>query len=115
MKKMKVAYIIWTILIILLVGLLTYLGFTYKNKLKPYKDLETKISAAAKKYVELKFLYPEEGQVITIELKDMIENEVISDLSYEEESCDGYVKLSYNGIYNYNSFIKCDNYVTKGY
>ena len=115
MKKMNTIYIIWAILIILLVGVLTVMGFTYKNKLKSYKNLETKLSEAAKKYVELKFLYPEDGQIITINLEDMLEAEVINDLTYEEETCTGYVELSYNGVYNYDAFIKCNNYVTKGY
>ena len=115
MKKMKIAYIIWGILVVIIIGLLTFLGFMYQKKLEPYKELEFNLKEAAEKYVELEFLYPEDGEKLIIKSEDMIQKEIMDELSYKNESCNGYVELSYNGVYNYKSFIKCDNYETKGY
>ena len=115
MKKIKVIYAVWAILIILLIALLTYIGFSYKSKLSPYKDLENSLSEAAKKYVELKFLYPEDGEKLTINVDDIIKEGVIKNFSYNNKACSGYVELTYNGVYNYKSFIKCDKYETKGF
>lgn len=115
MKKVKVLYVFWIILIMALVTILTYIGFVYKTKLKPYKDLESNLTESAKKYVELKFLYPEEGEVTIINLEDLMREEILKDFSYNNKECDGYVELSYNGVYNYKSFINCDDYRTKGY
>jgi len=115
MKKMKIIYIIWAVIVVIIIGLLTVLGFMYQKKLEPYKELEFNLKEAAEKYVELEFLYPEAGDTLIIKAEDMINKEIMNELVYQKETCDGYVKLTYNGVYNYKSFIKCDNYVTKGY
>lgn len=115
MKKIKTAYIIWAILVVVIIALLTTLGFMYPKKLAPYKELEFNLQEAAEKYVELEFLYPEEGESLTIKAEDMINKEIMKELTYKNETCSGYVELTYNGVYNYKSFIKCDNYTTKGY
>ncbi|MBQ6687290.1 MAG: hypothetical protein IJN03_02065 [Bacilli bacterium] len=115
MNKMRVIYIIWAGLVLALIIALTILGFGYQKSLKPYKDLEVKLTEAAKKYVELKFIYPETGEVLTIKSEDLVNENVLRDLSYNGDSCTGYVKLTYNGVYNYNSYVKCNNYETKGY
>lgn len=115
MNKMRVIYIVWASLVLVLIVALTILGLVYQKRLEPYKDLETKLSEAAKKYVELKFIYPETGEVLTIKAEDMIKENIIKNLSYKEDSCTGYVKLTYNGVYKYDAFVKCNNYQTKGY
>jgi len=115
MKKMKVLYVVWGVLVVSLVGVLTYLGFQYKEKLKPYKYLEDKLISVTEKYVELKFLYPEEGEKLKVTTKELIKSEMLKGFSVDKEKCEGYVIVSYNGVYNYDSFIKCANYKTKGF
>jgi len=115
MYKMKGVYVIWAIVVLVLIIGLTFIGFNYKSKMKPYKELEVNLTEATKKYVELKFLYPNEGEVTTIKLDELIEEGLISGLSVNGDKCDGYINLTYNGVYNYDSFIKCDNYKTTGY
>ena len=61
MKKLKGLYIVWALLVILIVAGLCYMGFIYKGKTTPYKAYEKTMEEATKKYVELNFLYPEEG------------------------------------------------------
>lgn len=115
MKKIKIAYIIWGIIVVIIIGLLTYLGFLYQKKLEPYKELEFNLKETAEKYVEIEFLYPEEGDTLIIKAEDMITKGLMKELTYKKETCTGYVELTLNGVYNYESFIKCDNYETKGY
>lgn len=115
MKKMKLLYIIWGVLVILLVAVLTYIGFQYKNRIKPYKDMESKLVETAKKYVELNFRYPENGEVVIIKGEDLIKDKLIESITISEKTCNGYVTVSYNGVYNYKGYIDCETYTTKGY
>ena len=43
MKKLKVLYIIWGLIVVLIIAGLTTLGYLYQKKLKPYKDGEKKL------------------------------------------------------------------------
>lgn len=115
LKKIKVMYILWAVMVVVIIGLLTWLGFVYQKKLEPYKNLEFNLTETAEKYVELNFIYPEAGDTLIIKAEDLRKNNLIDELIVNKDKCDGYVKLTFNGVYNYKSFIKCDNYTTKGY
>lgn len=116
MNKVKKYYIIWVILVVIIIAILTTFGFIYKNKTKKYRDLEEKIVEVSKKYVEAKFLYPEKGENIKVNLNDLKDNNLIDDFSVDSKPCDGYAVISIeNTVYNYKGYIKCDNYTTKGY
>lgn len=115
MKKMKIMYITWGLLVVALIGALTCIGFIYQKKLKPYKDLENNLISVTEKYIELKFLYPEEGEKLKITTKELVDANLLKDFSYKNEKCEGYTLVTFNGVYNYDSYIKCDNYTTRGY
>lgn len=115
MKKIKIAYIIWGCLLIVILGLLTYLGFMYQKKIEPYKMLEKELINVAEKYVEQEFLYPEDGEIIKITFLQLYKKGLIKELIYKNDKCDGYVKLKYNGVYEYNAYIRCSKYITKDY
>lgn len=115
MKKFKVAYILWAIMLVIIVGLLTYLGYTYQNKMKPYKDLESTLINNVSKYIEKEFLYPNEGETLKVTLNDLKNSNIIEDLKFENDSCDGYVLVTLKTVYEYDAYIKCANYETKGY
>lgn len=115
MKKFKTMYVIWGLLVLIIVGLLTYLGFVYQNKLKPYKDLERELVNTVSKYIEKEFLYPNNGETLKVSLTDLKSKGLISELIYGDDTCDGYVIVTFNNVYNYDAFIKCNNYETKGY
>ena len=116
MKKMNVYLIIWGIIIVIIVALLTTFGFLYKDKTKVYKDLERKIVEAEKKYVDAKFLYPQADQVLKNTAEELKEEKYLDNSKVNDEECTGYVEVYLDGtIYTYKSYIKCDNYETKGY
>lgn len=115
MKKFKLMYIIWAVMLFIIIGLLTYLGIVNQKRLEPYKNLEKDLVSYTQKYVELKFLYPEKGESIKITTEQLKDNGLLKDFSYKKENCAGYVEMTFDGVYNYKAYIKCDNYETKGY
>lgn len=115
MKKTKVLFTIWGILVIAIIAIFTTLGFMLNNKNKNYVEVEDKLLASAKKYVDNRFLYPEKGKTITVTSDILIENEYLDELKYSDDSCKGYVVVSFDGVYKYKSYIKCGHYQTNGY
>lgn len=116
LKHMKRISIVWGVFLVLLVVLLTIFGFAYKGKASDYKKLEENLVERAKKYVEAKFLYPDEKGSVKITLNEMMQDGFAEALKKDDDNCDGYALLSYDGfVYQYKGFIKCTNYTTKGY
>lgn len=113
MKKISV---VWGIILFLMVAFLTAIGFLYKHKASEYKKLEENLVNAAEKYVEFKFLYPDEKQSIKISLEEMQNAEFIEELKKDDDVCDGYVILEHDGfVYQYKGYVSCSKYTTKGY
>lgn len=115
MKKTKVLFIIWGVLVVGIIILLTTLGFMLNSKNKNYLELEDKLLSNAKKFVDNRFLYPEEGKTTKVTSDMLIENEYLDELKFEDDTCTGYVIVSFNGVYQYKAYIKCNHYQTKGY
>ncbi len=116
LKQMHRISVIWGIVLVLLVTGLTAIGFLYKNKSKDYKEMENKLVNFAEKYVEAKFLYPEENQSLRITLDDLKSNDYLEELKKDDDVCDGYVVVSHDGfVYHYKGFVKCPKYTTKNY
>lgn len=115
MNKMKKISIAWGILIVIVFGLLTYFALTWKNSTNEYKKLENTLVDSVKAYYESKYKYPTGMEVITVTLNELKENNILSELRYEDDLCDGYVDVAYDNVITYKAYIKCSNYVTKGY
>ena len=95
MKRLR---IVWGTFLTVLVILLTIFGFVYTSKRTPYKDAETKLVESAKKYVDVKFLYPSEKESTRVSYSEMKEEGYIDKLSVNDDACDGYVIVSSNGM-----------------
>lgn len=115
MKKTKVLFVIWGIIVIVVIGLLTTLGFMLRNKNSDYEVIENKLLDGAKKYVDYKFLYPEGKEVLKVNSSDIINTEFLDELKVQDDTCTGYVNVYKDGVYKYKVYIKCKNYTTKGY
>ena len=111
---MKKILIIWTIIAVILVGGLTYIGFNIKKQNKPYTDLEINLEKLAVSLVGEKPSIINETNKLTIE--DFENNSYEINMNVGNDKCDGYVivekKLSF---YKYSAYISCNNYVTNGY
>lgn len=110
---MKKIYIVWGFLIVLLLGLVAVFGMSYN---KEYKNLESTIEDVVAKYLgEHLNEYPTSGKA-KIEITDVIKNDYSLSLEVEDDKCEGYVIVSTASVgYKYEAFIKCNNYITKGY
>ncbi len=118
MQEMKRLSIIWGIIMVLIFAGLTAFGFFYTKQNKEYKKWEEKLSEAAKKYVEIDYLYDkaEQKEGVKISLEDLKKEKLIEDIKIKGNTCDAYAKVTYNGaVYNYKGYVKCDKYQTKGY
>lgn len=113
MKKMVVC---WVILVVGLVGVLTYIGFTYEKSVSEYKTLEADMVEAADTYVNINNLniLGEEKVIITDE--QLKESDLIKNMNIEDDECKGYVEIkkSINKT-EYKAYISCRDYTTEGY
>ena len=116
LKKMRIISYVWgSILVIIVIGL-TVVGFIYKDHQKEYKNLEKQIEESAKKYVEEKFLYPEDKEKIKVTLEQLTSEQLIQDFKINGEDCDGYVIVYKNqGVFKYTPKIKCPKYQSPKY
>lgn len=115
MNKLRVSWIIWGMIMVAIVVLLFVFGITLSRKNKPYKDKENELVEITKMYVESSTWYPTQGNHIKITIDELIEKEIITEVKVEDDSCDGYVEVSNNGIIEYKTYLKCQNYETHGY
>ncbi len=112
---MKKTMVVWTMFIFILVGGLTFIGYTLTNKNKDYYQMEKKLEEAAKEYYSY---YSEKlpSKETTIKSDELIKEGFLKDLKIKKEKCTGFVKLSKNLInYEYTGYLKCNEYTTKNY
>ena len=116
MKKTNILFIIWGLIVITVVILLTVLGFMIKNVKSNYKKTESTLRLSAEKYTATNFEYPQEGHEVKITKKEIMDAGYLEkDLKVNEDVCDGYVIVKTNQVVEYEAFIKCGKYTTKGY
>ncbi len=112
---MKKILIIWSLISVLLVGGLTYLGFNLQNKNKNYYKLEERLKTSAEDYYSQ---YPNElpANKKAITVPRLIETSFLMEFKNQNEDCKGYVVIKKNLLsHDYKPYIKCSNYETKGY
>lgn len=112
---MKKIIIIWTIISILLVTLLTIIGFKILEKKEVYLNFEKMLKSATKDYMTQNNEYLPTKEII-IKLDTLIENSLIEPIFVDNENCEGYVKVEKKYLsYEYFPYLKCKNYITNGY
>ena len=113
-KKMHTIGIVWGIVFIIVLAGLTIIGFVYKSRVIPYKELEQKLKDTAVQYVEKKVGYSGSDMKVTVE--ELVKEGFIEELKVNDGSCEGYIVLKkVQEHYEQNSYIKCEKYKTKGY
>ena len=113
MKKKSILIICFSIL---LVVIMVFVGYNLFFKDKEYKSLENNMESVVSKYLgQYIEEYPKSGEK-KINITDVIGKGYTIDMTINGKKCDGYVvvkKVSF--AYEYDGYIKCDNYTTKGY
>ena len=110
---MKKIAIIWTIVIVTIVGGLTIFGLNFKKD-KLGELSEEALVEQSKKYLGLyPALYPTKGEQI------VLSDEKLKDEGYDpklEGDCIGYIVVKSTDMgFKYEPYVKCPNYTTNGY
>ena len=116
---MKKSTKIYLALIILILVLLTTLISVNNIRTKPYRNLENSIVEAMKKYygqdTNLKKL-PKKDQTVKITINELKHFGLEINTKIKEDNCTGYgVVTGLSVSHKYESFIKCNKYISKKY
>ncbi len=115
MKRTKILFAIWGVIVVIVIGLLTTLGFILKNRYETYHVLEEKIIESAKDYAfEHVFFDPEDSEV-TVTSEELIHLDYLDNLEVNDDVCSGYVVIRNEDVKEYDAYITCSVYTTKGY
>ena len=115
LKKTKILFAIWAVIVVIIIGLLTALGFVIKNKYEKYSVLEEKLIESAKDYAyDHVFFDPEDSYVIVTSL-ELVELGYLDELKLEDDECSGYVIIRNEEVKEYEAYITCQAYTTDVY
>lgn len=115
MKKTKILFVIWAIIVVIIIALLTALGFILDNRYEKYRTLEEKLETSAKKYAEDNVLLDEDDREYIVTSLELIESGYLDNLEIDDNVCTGYVVIQNDGAYQYEAYISCKQYTTKNY
>ena len=114
MKKTKILFVIWAIIVLIIIGLLTTLGFILENRYEKYHDLEEKLIQVANEYA-YDHLFLEEGEQKYVDAQELVLFNYLDSLEVEDDVCTGYVVIDRENVYLIEAYISCDDYTTDGY
>ena len=117
MKQMRTISILWGSLLVIALGVLTFIGFQIKERDLDYKELEETLTDGAEKYVEAYSTYPKGEDKLKISFEDLIKYDIIDKSKLDKKKCsDAYVLVYQKAlVYHFDSYLKCQNYTTKNY
>ncbi|MBR1414227.1 MAG: hypothetical protein IJ574_06170 [Bacilli bacterium] len=113
MNKMKVISILWGLFLLSMIFILTAASKKYLKKIEPYERLENVLVSTTKKYVE-ENLDLEKGKTI-IKTEELFDKDYLKEFKVDNDNCEGYVVINYENEKEYNGYVKCSEYKTKGY
>ena len=115
MKKTKILFAIWAVIVVIIIALLTVMGFILDNRYEKYQALEEKLETSAREYAEDNILLSEEGGEYIVTSLELIEAGYLDNLEVDDNVCTGYVVVQNDGAYQYEAYISCKQYTTKNY
>lgn len=114
MKKTKILFVIWAILVVIIIGLLTTMGFILNSKYEKYHEFEQKMIESATLYAQDHAFFEEDPEFV-VTSDQLIELNYLDELSTDDDVCEGYVIIHNDAVYEYEPFIRCNEYTTKNY
>ncbi len=116
-KKVKILFGIWAVIVIAIIGALTFIGFKLSDRNEEYKDIEEEFREAAQDYVLNRGDYPAEGQELTLTKDELMKYGFLDydDVENDKDVCEGYVVVKTDNIVKYKAYIKCNKYTTENY
>lgn len=113
MKKTKILFAIWAIVVLIIIILLTVMGFVLESRYEKYKRFEEQVLMSANDYAHSELLLEEKETVVSIE--ELVELEYLDSLEVDGDVCSGYVIITNDGNFQYDAYIKCGEYKTRGF
>ena len=108
----KALFIVWCVFVVIIFGLLSTLGFIYKNKLKTYHEYEDKLIVASKKYIKDNDIFLKDGTSKKISINKLEKSKLITKKDIVKE-CSGYVLVKKDKLLDYKPVLKCKYYKSK--
>lgn len=115
MKKTKILFAIWAVIVVIIIALLTVMGFILDNRYEKYQALEEKLETSAREYAEDNILLSEEDGEYIVTSLELIKAGYLDNLEIDDNVCTGYVVIQNDGAYQYEAYISCKQYITKNY
>lgn len=115
MKKTKILFAIWAIIVVIIIALLTVLGFMLDSRYKKYQTLEEKLETSARKYAQDNVLLCEDAGEYIVLSSELMKAGYLDNLEIDDNACTGYVVIKNDGVYQYKAYISCRQYTTKNY
>lgn len=113
---MKKTVILMVVFSFIMVGTLTYIGIRYEESVKEYNALESDIEEGAQIYLELNEIELSVGENYKIKAETLLNENYIETMSIDDEECIGYANIKRNLTdYEYQAYIKCEDYTTVDY
>ena len=113
MKKTKILFAIWAVIVVIIIALLTVMGFILDNRYEKYQALEEKLETSAREYAEDNILLSEEDGEYIVTSLELIEAGYLDNLEVDDNVCTGYVIVQNNGVYQNESYNTCLQYTQK--
>jgi hypothetical protein len=111
---MKKILIVWTLIAVILISGLTFVGFKIKEQNKPYRLLESELESKAEALIGEYPSLINNGNIL--EIDDFLNNNYEVDMTVNGDKCEGYVLIEKKlSIYSYKAYLKCNSYETTGY
>lgn len=116
---MKKTSILLTILIVLVLAIMIFIGVNVSRFNKPYKALEADIVVGMKQYygqdINLTKL-PANNKTHKVTLKELKAFGIKINSDVNDDNCDGYGIVTGETLsHSYKAYIKCNKYTTKNY
>ena len=110
---MRKITIVWTLLLILIVSGLTFIGYRIKDN-ESSNIMEETLTKECEKYLNLYVSrYPKLGEQVKITSEELIDAGYNPNL---DSDCVGYVIVKNTNMgFKFNSYVKCPEYTTSGY
>ena len=86
-----------------------------KLEITALQTKEKELVEITKMYVEGSTWYPTQGERIKIRIEELLENNLVEEVKVKDDFCDGHIEIINNGIIEYKTYLKCQNYETHGY
>ena len=112
MRSVNKLFVVWMVVVILVFGGLSFLGFIYKDKVSKYKDYEETLVTESKKYLKDTSSYPKENEEVKISINKLVKLKYLDKEDIIDE-CKGYIKVFRKKTFEYEPHITCKYYKSR--